>query len=314
MTKTTLFLTGGLGNQLFQVAAGLSRTSSELALDWKLGNPRLNKYGVPDISDFVLPHQVQLKSNYKINKFFSKLSGYLLRTGMEATKTEKMLRTGRILRYVFGKILYCRYGHPVNVIQASDNGYFKMDQKSGNEYLIGYFQSYRWPSLDYVASELESLTLKKPSSELVNFIEEVREKETVMIHVRLGDYEVQDNFGILGPDYYESALKDLMHSRGFEKILLFSNEPDVAFSYIPEQFHDLIYVVPDFLGSAAETLEAMRYAKSYIIGNSTLSWWGARISYTVGARVIAPRPWFKSAVEPADLIPPGWMRKAGFHK
>jgi hypothetical protein len=189
-----------------------------------------------------------------------------------------------------------------------------MDQRYENEYLIGYFQSYRWPGLDYVASELESLSLKKPSSELVNFIDEVGEKETVMIHVRLGDYKKQDNFGILGPDYYESALKDLMHSRGFEKILLFSNEPAVAISYIPEKFHDLIYVVPDFLGSAAETLEAMRYAKSYVIGNSTLSWWGARISYTVGARVIAPQPWFKSAVEPADLIPPGWMRIAGFHK
>jgi len=28
-------------------------------------------------------------------------------------------------------------------------------------------------------------------------------------------------------------------------------------------------------------LEAMRYAKSYIIGNSSLSWWGAKLSYSV---------------------------------
>jgi hypothetical protein len=70
--------------------------------------------------------------------------------------------------------------------------------------------------------------------------------------------------------------------------------------------------VPDFEGSAAETLEAMRHAKNYILGNSSLSWWGAKLSYSKTPIVIAPNPWFKAAPEPRDLIPADWSRIEAF--
>jgi hypothetical protein len=257
---------------------------------------------------------VNLNPLLQPDRFISKLSGYLLRTSIESSKIERAFRIPGILRFALEKVLYFRYQQHVKVVQASDNGYFEMEQQSENEYLIGYFQSYIWPSLDYVQPEIQSLSLKDPSPPLIEFIKKFRKKETVMIHVRLGDYKTHDHFGIPGLEYYGTALRDLSKTKKIESILLFSNEPNVAISYIPIEFQELIFVVPDFSGSAAETLEAMRYAKNYIIGNSSLSWWGAKISHTKSATVIAPQPWFKSALEPSDLIPPGWVRKAAFHK
>lgn len=314
MSRTFVFLTGGLGNQLFQLATGLSRERSQLILDWKLGNPRLNKSGNPDITDFQLPNGVQTRSRYKRNKIYSKISGYLLREGLEPTRIEKLLGIGKITAYMLGKLLFFRYRHVVKVVQATDNGFFEIDDVSENEFLIGYFQSFHWANLSLVEERLHAINLIEPSSELLGFLQEIRNVETVMIHVRLGDYKYHENFGIPSHEYYEAAMNELLKLRKIEKILLFSNESDLALSYIPVQWHELIYTVPDFSGSSAETLEAMRHAKNYIIGNSTLSWWGAKLSYTKNAHVFAPQPWFKSSPEPTDLIPPKWNRKDAFYK
>jgi hypothetical protein len=314
MSNTYLFLTGGLGNQLFQVAGGLSRENSTVVLDCNLGNPRTNKLGKPDIWDFQLPANVILGSEYKKNRFFSKISGYLLREGMEPTKFEQFLGVGRIVSFVFGKLLYFRYENQIRVIQAKNNGFFKIDRSTQNEYLIGYFQSYQWPNIHIVDSQLQSIYLTNPSPDLTAFTREIRDIQTVMVHVRLGDYKDHANFGIPSIEYYELALNRIAMLTVIEKILLFSNEPTLARAYIPTHLQELIQLVPDFGGSSAETLEAMRHAKNYVIGNSSLSWWGAKLSYTQGATIIAPKPWFKKSSEPADLIPPEWIRIDGFHQ
>jgi hypothetical protein len=72
--KVTLFLTGGLGNQLFQYAAALSRNVDTITFDCVLGAPRKNKNGKPDIFDFELPTVTKIHVP-KIPKYiFSKTS------------------------------------------------------------------------------------------------------------------------------------------------------------------------------------------------------------------------------------------------
>jgi hypothetical protein len=313
MVKTHIFLTGGLGNQLFQLAAGLSRENSQVVLDCKLGSPRVNDLDIPDILDFQLPEHV--RPDYRPNKnlLIPKLSGLLLRRGVQLRDTASRKRLDKVIRSVLGAILYFRCESRVKVIQASDNGFFQMDPISQSEFFIGYFQSYRWTSIPNVEHQLKSLSLINPSPELLSFIRSNENTNSVMVHVRLGDYKEQENFGIPSIKYYESALNSVASSLEIDRILLFSNEPELALSYIPAKFHPLIVMVPSFGGSSAETLEAMRHAKNYIIGNSSLSWWGARLSYTKDSKVIAPNPWFVSAAEPTDLIQPDWIRIDAFH-
>jgi hypothetical protein len=314
MNRTYVFLTGGLGNQLFQLAAGLSRNSQQVVFDCGLGIPRLNKDGAPDILDFQLPASAQFKFSGKPNKVFSKFSGYVLRQGLVPPGKEKIFGLPSLILLLLGKLLFFRFGQQVKVVQARDNGFFVMTEEPRNEYLVGYFQSYRWPDLPNVAKQLNSLSLVNPSEQLISFIQENSTVQSVMVHVRLGDYKNQDNFGIPSPNYYRQALQEIGESRLIEKILLFSNEPKLAVKYIPTEYQNLISVVPDFNGSAAETLEAMRHARNYIIGNSSLSWWGAKLSYSQCIKVIAPRPWFKESPEPNELIPPEWSRIDAFPK
>jgi hypothetical protein len=51
----------------------------------------------------------------------------------------------------------------------------------------------------------------------------------------------------------------------------------------------------------------MRNMKGYVIGNSTFSWWAARLKYDHSAVVVAPVPWFKSMNDPEGLIPGDWI-------
>lgn len=314
MSKTIVFLTGGLGNQLFQLTVGLSRPNSELMLEWKLGNPHLNRQGKPDISDFILPQYVQIPSQYRKNKLLSKLSGYLLRQGMEPTRVEKLFSMGRIVSRILEVFLFFRYGNRFLVRQATNNGYFQIPQVSEFEYLIGYFQSYKWVNLEGIEAELKNLKLINPSMELQDFITKIQKLETAMVHVRLGDYRQHTNFGIPSKKYYRDSLNQLLATHNIESILLFSNEPVAAMNFVPQEFQKITYVVPSFSESSAETLEAMRHAKHYVIGNSSLSWWGAKLSYSNRPTIIAPNPWFKLAKEPKDLVPLNWIRNEAFRE
>lgn len=313
MANTHIFLTGGLGNQLFQLAAGLSRENSQLILDCKLGSPRVNDSNIPDIMDFQLPERVRLDYRPNKNLIIPKLCGLLLRRGVQFRETTSRKRLDKLIRSVLSAILCFRYESRVKVIQASDNGFFQMDPISKNEFFIGYFQSYRWASIPNVDQQLKSLSLINPSPELLSFIQSNQNTNSVMVHVRLGDYKEQENFGIPSIKYYDLALITIASFHKIDRILLFSNEPELALSYIPSKFHSLIAIAPSFGGSSAETLEAMRHAKNYVIGNSSLSWWGARLSYAKDSKVIAPNPWFVSAAEPTDLIQPDWIRINAFY-
>jgi hypothetical protein len=51
---------GGLGNQLFQLAAGLSYCDESTTLVDNLGNPRRSKLDQPEIASFTLPESVNV--------------------------------------------------------------------------------------------------------------------------------------------------------------------------------------------------------------------------------------------------------------
>ena len=76
MKNDIIISTGGLGNQLFQIAAALSiNPQTEVVVESSIGTPRLNKNGLPDSSDFNFNHQVKFtqfhKSSYFLRKTFN---------------------------------------------------------------------------------------------------------------------------------------------------------------------------------------------------------------------------------------------------
>ena len=82
---TAVALTGGLGNQLFQLAAGLSATKKGvLYLHWSLGKPRISESGLPEIASFNLPKNTYLELKRK-----------LVKEGYDSSKTEIQIMSDR---------------------------------------------------------------------------------------------------------------------------------------------------------------------------------------------------------------------------
>lgn len=304
---TYVLLNGGLGNQLFQYAAALSRSSDEILLEWSMGNPKLNTNGFPEITDFNSTGDLNLVEFNK-SKFYTKLSNFILIKGLNQLN-ENRFRFGNLVLLIVSKIFYSlRIRKSITVVQGQDNGYNYLGKVARNELLIGYFQTYKWVESIEVNTKMQQLKLPKKSAGLLEFIQNYKDLNWLLVHVRLGDYNLQKNFGILSSLYYEQSMKIATDKNKFEKILLFSDDPVNALKLLPAEHLDKIVVAPNFDNHSAEVLEAMRHAKGYIIANSTLSWWGATLSYAIDPLVIAPIPWFKSSPEPNLIIPESWVR------
>jgi hypothetical protein len=312
--KTSIvYLTGGLGNQLFQIAFLLTRNSSNKQLEITLGRPRLDFANEPDCFayDFVdFFTRRQQSRDFPITR---KAINLILRLGLKGEQRELCSLWNRLCKLATSILVTISMRMRLKVVQATDNGYVDISQSSCNEFIIGYFQSYRWfYQSDISIKAMRNLRLRCPSQDFLKFIGEHGNKKSISVHIRLGDYSLDPTLGILGRQYYENALTRLFKENDFEEIWLFSNDPDQALNIFPSSYSNKLIVIEDASWSAAETLEAMRHGSAYVIANSSLSWWGAALSYVDNPPVISPSPWFKGKDDPRDLIPPEWSQIDGW--
>lgn len=292
-------LRGGLGNQLFQYAAGKALAEhhgTELALD-------LYTY---------------LKHPYR--KF--ELSKFNI-DAREATRDEVHRFTGSnpIVRYINKRENYFR---SVNVF-AQPHYHFYDDFLSlpGDLYLSGYWQSEKY-FLSNAPAISKQFTPKAPlDPRNISLQAAIQSGNSVAIHVRRGDYASLTNyssfFGTLPVGYYKNAIDKLRNEISDPVFYFFSDDPEWCrqnFSDIKAEFVD-----HNKGEDAYKDLLLMSFCKHNIIANSTFSWWGAWLNQRPDKKVIAPLQWFrtnyltkKEPVYPSrfyntkDLIPPSWVR------
>jgi hypothetical protein len=304
---TKYLLMGGLGNQLFQLAAALNYTEagSAVVLVDKIGNPRTNEMGSAEISSFKLPPNVQLQEIKLKSIFLKKAINLGIRLSARKQRTAILKLSYRFFSQLLAAIL--RSGS--NYVCISNGvGYdssFKANQKGIN---IGYFQSHNYLNNYNTLLSMQGLTINDPSTEFQRVAARAKVDSPLVVHVRLGDYKTENSFGIPSKDYYSDALEYFEKFDSARRIWLFSNEPSEAITLIPEKFRARTEIVSVDSLSSAETLELMRYGSSYIIANSSFSWWGATLSFNENAKVIAPKPWFRSSRTPNELVPSNWLQ------
>lgn len=310
--KVVIALTGGLGNQLFQLAAGLSRSDS-VEIDCSLLSPRLSSLGLPEIESFTLPTNVSFKNLQKGKPFFlSKVTGYLLRSAINRRRVEKIWGYMPIMRQVGRIILSARAKKNFNLLINRGVGFSEISSKPGSNLLIGYFQSYKWSSENRVLSQMKKITPKQHSRRYEELKMLATSERPLVVHMRLGDYLNESEFGVPSLDYYLESISSLWDSGIYKKIWLFSDDIPLAKEKIGNvENGDFRWIDGANMGSA-ETLELMRHGYGYVIANSTFSWWGAFLSHTNNPVVIAPSPWFAGMSSPVDLIPPSWQTRKAF--
>ena len=291
-------LVGGLGNQLFQVAAAqaLAEPNEKVILEFGLGTTRLLASGEPEICSFQLPENFQIsKREGRLAFGIARIIGYTLR---KRKSNSKYLAPMTLV--VCNLILFVYYMKPVKLICPEDVGYTEI-ARSRHIFLSGYFQSYVWPS--QVKDFLLSLVAISP--ELKMYQELAAAERPLIVHVRRGDYKKEDTFGLLGSDYYATAFEELAGSGEFDSVWLFSDENDLAREVLRIPSDMKVRIISNENWTSAQLLEIMKLGRAYVIANSTFSWWGAFLSQS--DRVIAPRIWFKGARSPSKLLPEDWQ-------
>lgn len=307
-----LYLTGGLGNQLFQFAAALSLAGTrEVKIYDRLGAPRTNAQGDAEIFSFNLAEITHLSRNSTSSFLAGKSSGYLLRSRIWPGKFEKLFILRLATTFAAGFLNSLLLKDVISPVAISSVGYKEiklgwMTRKILNPYLVGYFQSSIWP--ERVRAHLINLELKSKGPELKHLEGLAERKSPIIVHVRRGDYKAESTFGLPGVIYYRKSLEFLDNTLSNHPIWVFSDEVEEArriLDWIPE---DRVKYISDVDNSAAASLMAMRLGCGYVIANSTFSWWGAFLSRSENPLVVAPDPWFTGQDEPPILIPSKWIR------
>ncbi len=284
-------LMGGLGNQMFQYATGFALAK---------------KQGVPlhlDLSFLELdPAGAWTKRAYELDVFgIAPNSPKPEEKALFQTSTSKWQRLWRKLVPISTKYVYAtERGH----------GYQNwFNELPANVYLEGFWQNEKYFKQEQ--SALKALFLPKIAKPtIITELERtLREKTTVSIHVRRGDYVALKGagefHGICSPEYYAKAIRYLESRIGPFSLMVFSDDPDwcaTSFNHPHGQ------VIVKHNEHAAWDLYLMSHCHHNIIANSSFSWWAAWLNNQPGAIVILPQQWFANQrAEDIGINASGWI-------
>jgi len=133
---------------------------------------------------------------------------------------------------------------------------------------------------------------------------ERQRRNTVSIHVRLGDYKNlphhQEDLAL----YYTRALSRLTAG---SRLHLFSDEPELCKGMFEQYAADrrLTFTIAQKRSDVESLYEMSLCRGGNIVANSTFSWWGAWFAHRSGSPwATYPSKWGQGMPNPTDLFPP----------
>ena len=287
-------LTGGLGNQMFQYAAGrrlAEKHSTLLKLDVTgFEEYKLHRYSLHcfqcweyiatknEIDNII--YQQSLLKNLKY-KLLSKLK-------LQAPKSSSW------------------------IIEKQFNFDCQILQTPNNILLDGYWQTEKYFAdiIDILRREFVVKYQQAPQSQ--NFANQIYSTESVSLHVRRTDY-VQNALtnqihGTCNQDYYDRAVSYISDRISNPHLFVFSDEPQWARDNLKYDFPTTIVDCND-ASCNYEDLRLMSICKHNIIANSSFSWWAGWLNLNPNKIVIAPQNWFNdTSRNTKDIIPDQWIK------
>lgn len=276
---------GGLGNQMFQYAAGryladLHNTELKLDVtgfdDYKLRNLDLFNFAVR--ATIASEEEIAgLKPSHNLEKAFQ----YLRPKGSRTYYREK--------HFYF------------------DEDFYKL---GGNVYLKGYCQSEKYfvPLKENIRQDF---TFKSETiADVKEYAANLRTQNSVSVHIRRGDISKEAKsliyHGVLPIDYYQKAIQLIQSKLPNPVFYFFSDDIKWVKENLPVP--GAVYVSGEITKNHIEDLYLMSQCRHNIIANSSFSWWGAWLNDNPEKIVIAPQKWFnKGPKDTQDLIPEGWI-------
>lgn len=288
-----VLLKGGLGNQMFQYAAGrrlacLHDVQLKLDLSWFRDYPD----GATPRS-FVLDHfsiRAESATDQEIALLFEP-------------------QFGRIRRFLNSINPCYRNTHIRSHNSCFDPAILGLPD---NICLDGYWQSEKYFSDIASVIRNEFTAHDEPEERNREFISTINGCNAISIHIRRGDYVTDAKnaarHGTCIDNYYKKAVELVAERVERPHFFVFSDDP----VWVREHFrisHPMTLVDHNGPDEAHEDLRLMSLCRHQIIANSSFSWWGAWLNPKPDKIVIAPSRWFNDpAIDTNDLIPTSWLR------
>ena len=295
MTLVIARLIGGLGNQMFQYAAGRA-LALRCGADFKLDLSGFETYRRRRYELDTLPICAAVATKAELAEF-----------DVDQERRSGLLdRIRRKLGFPLGSRARLVYREP----------HFHFDPAMmalrAPVYLDGHWQSERYflDCSDSVRRELTPTAPLDPDNAAV--AAQIDAADAVSLHVRRGDYvsDPKTNYyhGTCSQQYYHSALEYIVARTQRLHLFVFSDDPEWT-------RHNLRFPVATTFVAANSAdrghldMVLMSRCRHHILANSSFSWWGAWLNPSREKIVVAPRRWFNAgASDSRDLVPQDWVR------
>lgn len=281
-------IAGGLGNQIFQYAAGRSlaiANNCELKLD---------------LSWFEL---FKLHNGYELNRFAIKAE---IASAKEVSQVVRC--QSKWIKALRKKIGWSNKAHFVEYGFSFRPEFMKLTQPV---YIEGHWQSYKYfESISpIICTELQPINPLSDAS--LQIAEQITKVDAVSIHVRRGDYVankvINKVHGVIGVDYYMLAIQHIRKTIPSPHFYVFSDDLEWAINYLGLK-DEATFVSHNKEASSYEDMRLMSLCKHNIIANSSFSWWGAWLNHSKNKIVIYPKKWFNDPSKNiSDLTPVTWI-------
>jgi hypothetical protein len=275
---------GGLGNQFFQYAAGRNfalRNNFPLKLDLTFFREERYK----DI--FRLDHYNTIYEEAKEDE----ISGLL---SIESSSVFAI--TSRKFN------IHNKYNKKSHISEKlGGNADRRIIKSREDAYIVGWWQNEEYfrnirPLL------LKELTLRVESDPFnIKTLEEIKNCESVSLHIRRGDYVTNSYFGTLPIEYYKKAIDYIKRIISSPVYYVFSDDLDwvkknlvisgnVYYLERNSIKNSIYHTQKDY-----EDLNLMIHCKHNVIANSSLSWWSGWLNNNNDKIVIAPAKWYNDS-------------------
>ena len=284
-------LIGGLGNQMFQYAAGRS-----------IAIKRRCEFKV-DVSDFSGYH---LHQGFELEKIFNcqiNLATNKDLTNMLGLQGHQKIRTF-LSRSSLSWLRVKEF-----IVEPHFEYWPELRSSPENSYFRGYWQSEKY-FLDVVNELRSDFAFKSPMTAVnLELAKKIQSENSVSLHIRRGDYvqnpKANAVHGTCTLNYYSEAMRLMIDKVGKPHIFIFSDDIDwVRKNLSIPTPHTFVY--QNIGAESYRDMQLMSICKHNIIANSSFSWWGAWLNADPNKVVISPKKWFQNGNDIKDLIPSQW--------
>ncbi len=287
-------LSGGLGNQMFQYAAGLTLAQ---------------RHGSQLLFDLEWFDAFQLHQGLELHRVF----------GLElpvASAEEKWGVLGWLAMPRLRKLLSRHYLRQLRPSSLAVEPYFHFwpgfKELPSDVYVDGYWQSERYflSAEDRVRDAFRfAVPLDARNACLVQHMEAT---SSISLHVRRGDFahnaQVTRVHGVDLAEYYRLAIEAIGREVADPHYFVFSDEPEWVRENLEIEAPWTLVEHNRGVDSYRD-MQLMSCCKHHILANSTFSWWGGWLNPSSSKRVVAPAQWLRSSeLNTDDICPAAWIR------